>query len=156
MTIVPDEKFRISCTQVGPDGRFTQFYSTEITPQIFEKEIAPARTFVFYEDVKPLAEKGLIKGGSLESAIVIRGESVLSKEPLRFPDEFVRHKILDIVGDLALFGRRIKGHVIAVKPGHGAERGTGARARQAIRQDEDAWCRPRSCRRGRRCSTWWT
>jgi UDP-3-O-[3-hydroxymyristoyl] N-acetylglucosamine deacetylase/3-hydroxyacyl-[acyl-carrier-protein] dehydratase len=119
MTIVPDEKFRISCTQVGPDGRFTQFYSTEITPEIFEKEIAPARTFVFYEDVKPLMDKGLIKGGSLESAIVVRGDSVLSKEPMRFPDEFVRHKILDIVGDLALFGRRIKGHIIAVKPGHG-------------------------------------
>src|SRR5581483_11710921 len=119
MTIVPDNKFRVSCTQAGPNGRFTQFYSTEITPEIFEKEISPARTFVFYEDVKPLMDKGLIKGGSLESAIVIRGDSVLSKEPLRFPDEFVRHKILDIVGDLALFGRKIKGHIIAVKPGHG-------------------------------------
>jgi UDP-3-O-[3-hydroxymyristoyl] N-acetylglucosamine deacetylase/3-hydroxyacyl-[acyl-carrier-protein] dehydratase len=119
LVVLPDEKFRISCTQVGPDGRFAQFYSTEITPPIFEKEIAPARTFVFYEDVQPLMEKNLIKGGSLENAIVVRGEAVLSKEPLRFADEFVRHKILDIVGDLALFGRRIRGHVIAVKPGHG-------------------------------------
>jgi UDP-3-O-[3-hydroxymyristoyl] N-acetylglucosamine deacetylase/3-hydroxyacyl-[acyl-carrier-protein] dehydratase len=119
MIVVPDDKFRISCTQQGPDGRFTQFHTTEITPEIFEKQIAPARTFVYYEDVKPLMDKGLIKGGSLESAIVIRGDSVLSKEPLRFPDEFARHKILDIVGDLALLGRRIKGHVIAVKPGHG-------------------------------------
>ncbi len=119
MTIVPDDKFRISCTNVGPDGRFTQFFSTEITPAIYEKEIAPARTFVFYEDVKPLMDKGLIKGGSLENAVVVRGEQVLSKEPLRFKDEFVRHKILDIIGDLSLFGRTIKGHVIAVKPGHG-------------------------------------
>jgi len=119
MTIVPDPAFRISCTQVGPEGRFTQFYSTEITPAIYEKEIAPARTFVFYEDVKPLMDKGLIKGGSLENAVVVRGESVLSKEVLRYRDEFVRHKILDIVGDLALLGRPIKGHVIAVKPGHG-------------------------------------
>lgn len=119
MTIVPDPAFRISCTQVGPEGRFTQFLSTEITPAIYEKEIAPARTFVFYEDVKPLMDKGLIKGGSLENAVVVRGESVLSKEVLRFRDEFVRHKILDIVGDLALFGRPLKGHVIAVKPGHG-------------------------------------
>ncbi len=119
MTIVPDSKFRISCTQVGPDGRFTQFFSTEITPAAYEKEIAPARTFVFHEDVKPLIDKGLIKGGSLENAIVIRGEQVLGKEPLRFKDEFARHKILDVVGDLALFGRAIKGHVIAVKPGHG-------------------------------------
>ncbi len=119
MTIVPDAAFRISCTQVGPDGRFTQFYSTEITPAIYEKEIAPARTFVFYEDVKPLMDKGLIKGGSLENAVVVRGESVLSKEPLRFREEFARHKILDIIGDLSLFGRAFKGHVIAVKPGHG-------------------------------------
>ncbi len=119
MTIVPDSTFRVSCTQVGPEGRFTQFYSTEITPAIYEKEIAPARTFVFYEDVKPLMDKGLIKGGSLENAVVVRGESVLSKEPLRFRDEFARHKVLDIVGDLSLFGRAIKGHVIAVKPGHG-------------------------------------
>ncbi len=119
MTIVPDSTFRISCTQVGPDNRFTQFYSTEITPDLYEREIAPARTFVFYEDVKPLMDKGLIKGGSLENAVVIRGESVLSKEPLRFREEFARHKILDVVGDLALFGRAIKGHVIAVKPGHG-------------------------------------
>ncbi|MDQ3622525.1 MAG: bifunctional UDP-3-O-[3-hydroxymyristoyl] N-acetylglucosamine deacetylase/3-hydroxyacyl-ACP dehydratase [Verrucomicrobiota bacterium] len=119
MTIVPDSRFRISCTQAGPDGRFTQFHSTDITPAIFEKELAPARTFVFYEDVKPLMDKGLIKGGSLENAVVIRGESVLGKEPLRFKDEFVRHKILDIIGDLALFGRAIRGHVIAIKPGHG-------------------------------------
>ncbi len=120
MTIVPDPSFRVSCTNVGLDGRFTQFYSTEITPAIYAKEIAPARTFVFYEDVRPLMEKGLIKGGSLENAIVVRGDSILSKEPLRFTEEFARHKILDIVGDLALFGRNIRGHVIAVKPGHGA------------------------------------
>jgi UDP-3-O-[3-hydroxymyristoyl] N-acetylglucosamine deacetylase/3-hydroxyacyl-[acyl-carrier-protein] dehydratase len=119
MTLVPDPGFRISCTQVGPDGRFTQFYSTEITPAIYEKEIAPARTFVYYEDVKPLMDKGLIKGGSLENAVVVRGESILSKEPVRFKEEFARHKILDIIGDLALLGRSIKGHVIAVKPGHG-------------------------------------
>ncbi len=119
LVVLPDDKFRISCTQVGPEGRFTQFHSTEITPAIFEREIAPARTFVFYEDVQQLMEKNLIKGGSLENAIVVRGEAVLSKEPLRFTDEFVRHKILDIIGDLALCGYRIRGHIIAVKPGHG-------------------------------------
>jgi len=119
ITILPDTKFRISCTQVGPEGRFTQYMSAEITPEFYETQIADARTFVFYEDVKPLMDKGLIKGGSLENAIVARGDSVLSKEPLRFPDEFVRHKILDIVGDLALAGKRLRGHIVAVKPGHG-------------------------------------
>ncbi len=118
LILLPDNKFRISCTQAGPENRFTQFFSAEITPAIFEKEIAPARTFVYYEDVQPLMEKNLIKGGSLENAIVVRGESVLSKEPLRFPDEFVRHKILDVIGDLALVGQRVRGHVVAVKPGH--------------------------------------
>src|SRR5947207_9053138 len=120
LVLLPDEKFRISCTQAGPNNRFTQFLSMEVTPAAFEREIAPARTFVYYEDVQPLMEKNLIKGGSLENAIVVRGEAVLSKEPLRFADEFVRHKILDIVGDLALSGRRIRGHVVAVKPGHAA------------------------------------
>ncbi len=120
LVLLPDSKFRISCTQAGPNNRFTQFWSTEITPAIFEREIAPARTFVFYEDVKELMDKNLIKGGSLENAIVVRGDSVLSKEPMRFEDEFVRHKILDIIGDLALVGRRIHGHIIAIKPGHGA------------------------------------
>ena len=118
LVLLPDEKFRISCTQAGPNNRFTQYLSMEVTPAAFEREIAPARTFVFYEDVQPLMEKNLIKGGSLENAIVVRGEAVLSKEPLRFPDEFVRHKMLDIIGDLALVGRRIRGHVVAAKPGH--------------------------------------
>lgn len=119
LTIVPDKGFRVSCTQVGPNGRMTQYFSTEITPETYEKEIAAARTFVYYEDVQPLLEKGLIKGGSLENAVVIKGDSVMSKEAMRFPEEFARHKILDIIGDLMLSGKRIMGHVIAVKPGHG-------------------------------------
>jgi UDP-3-O-[3-hydroxymyristoyl] N-acetylglucosamine deacetylase/3-hydroxyacyl-[acyl-carrier-protein] dehydratase len=62
MTVVPDPEFRISCTQVGPEGRFTQYQSMTISADTFAKEIAPARTFVFYEDVKPLMDKGLIQG----------------------------------------------------------------------------------------------
>src|SRR3954453_9429300 len=112
MGLRPDPKFRISCTQSGPGNRFTQFLSVDVTPAVFEHEIAPARTFVYYEDVQALMDKNLIKGGSLENAIVVRGDSVLSKEPMRFEDEFVRHKILDIIGDLALVGQRIRGHVI--------------------------------------------
>ena len=119
LTIVPDKKFRVSVTQAGGHPQFTQFYSVEVTPETYEREIAPARTFVHYEDVQPLLEKGLIKGGSLENAIVLRGDAILSKEPLRFPEELARHKILDLIGDLMLSGKRIMGHVIAVKPGHG-------------------------------------
>ncbi len=142
ITVVPDKKFRISCTQSGPDGRFTQFKSLEITPEIYENEIAPARTFVFYEEVKPLLEKGLIKGGSLENAVVIRDEEVMSKEAMRFPDEFARHKILDIVGDLMLSGRRIMGHVIAVKPGHRPNTQMAQKINDAFRQIEAAAPKP--------------
>ena len=83
------------------------------------KELAPARTFTFYEDIKPLLEKGLIKGGSLENAVVIRGEELMSKEPMRFINEFARHKAMDLIGDLTLCGKPILGHVVAIKPGHG-------------------------------------
>src|SRR4026207_1209851 len=143
LVLLPDDKFRISCTQAGPNNRFTQFLSVEVTPGTFESEIAPARTFVYYEDVKPLMDKNLIKGGSLENAIVVRGEAVLSKEPLRFPDEFVRHKILDIIGDLALVGRRIRGHVVAVKPSH-ASNADLARlvTREQTRRSAVAFSRP--------------
>ena len=119
ITIVPCKTFKVSVTNVGPEGRFTQYFSSEVTPATYEKEICSARTFVYYEDVKPLLEKGLIKGGSLESAVVIRGNEIMSKEPMRFTNEFARHKALDIIGDLMLSGVRILGHVIAVKPGHG-------------------------------------
>ena len=120
LTVVPADRFRVSVTQVGPDGLATQFHSAEITPETYAKEIAPARTFTFMRDIQPLFAKGLIKGGSLDNAVVIQDDgSTVSTGPLRFPDEFARHKILDLVGDLALFGRRIRGHVIAVKPGHG-------------------------------------
>src|SRR5437016_13046231 len=77
LVLLPDEKFRISCTQAGPNNRFTQYLSMEVTAAAFEREIAPARTFVFYEDVEPLMEKNLIKGGSRENAIVVRGEADL-------------------------------------------------------------------------------
>src|SRR5438874_5315915 len=143
LVLLPDNKFRISCTQAGPNNQFAQFLSVDVTPAIFEAEIAPASTFVFYEDVKPLMDKNLIKGGSLENAIVVRGEAVLSKEPLRFPDEFVRHKILDVIGDLALVGRRIHGHVVAVKPGHATNAELArAIAREQTRRSAVATTRP--------------
>jgi UDP-3-O-[3-hydroxymyristoyl] N-acetylglucosamine deacetylase / 3-hydroxyacyl-[acyl-carrier-protein] dehydratase len=115
---LPYDGFKISCTNANHTGYFTQYKSVDIDPEMYRQEIARARTFVFYEEVEPLLEKGLIKGGSIENAIVIRGESVLSKEPLRYTDEFVRHKILDIVGDMSLFPVALKAHIIAAKPSH--------------------------------------
>jgi UDP-3-O-[3-hydroxymyristoyl] N-acetylglucosamine deacetylase / 3-hydroxyacyl-[acyl-carrier-protein] dehydratase len=118
MTLFPDEGFKLTCTSTDKGGRFTQFYSTEISPHTWEKELSNARTFCFYEEIEYLIKNGLIKGGSLENAIVIREDAVLTTEPLRYPDEFVRHKMLDILGDLTLVGRPIRGHLIALKPSH--------------------------------------
>jgi len=120
MTLFPYDGFKLTCTSADKEGRFTQFYSTDLTPTSWEKELAHARTFCFYEEIEFLFKNGLIKGGSLENAIVIRDDAVLTTEPLRYNEEFVRHKMLDIVGDLSLVGRPVRGHLIAVKPSHAA------------------------------------
>jgi UDP-3-O-[3-hydroxymyristoyl] N-acetylglucosamine deacetylase/3-hydroxyacyl-[acyl-carrier-protein] dehydratase len=120
MTLFPHDGFKLSCTSSDRQGRFTQFYSTELSPKNWEKELSQARTFCFYEEIEFLIKNGLIKGGSLENAVVIRDDAVLTNEPLRYPDEFVRHKMLDILGDLLLLGRPVHGHLIAVKPSHAA------------------------------------
>jgi UDP-3-O-[3-hydroxymyristoyl] N-acetylglucosamine deacetylase/3-hydroxyacyl-[acyl-carrier-protein] dehydratase len=118
MTLFPYDGLKISCTSSDKNGRFTQFYSVEVTPRTWETELSNARTFCFYEEIEYLIQNGLIRGGSLENAVVIRDDAVLTTEPLRYPDEFVRHKILDILGDLSLVGRPLQGHLIAVKPSH--------------------------------------
>lgn len=119
LTAVPYNGFRISFTI---DYRHpvlgAQFASMDITPEVFRSEIAPARTFCFYKDVKILQEKNLIRGGTLDNAIVIGDDGLMNREPLRFPDEFVRHKILDLLGDLSLLGHRLQGHFISAKSGH--------------------------------------
>ena len=118
MSVFPHDKLKISCTSADAGGRFTEFYSLEVTPESWRKELAHARTFCFFEEIEYLYKSGLIKGGSLENAVVIRDDAVLTNEPLRYPEEFVRHKILDIIGDLSLLGRPLLGHVIAIRPSH--------------------------------------
>lgn len=90
----------------------------ELDAEAFRREIAPARTFGFVRDIECLLAEGLARGGSLANAVVIDGEQVLNPEGLRFPDEFVRHKLLDLIGDLALLGAPIMAQVIAHRPGH--------------------------------------
>jgi len=120
MTALPCDQFKITCTSADRAGRFTQFFSLAVNPASWEKELSQARTFCFFEEIEYLFKNGLIKGGSLENAVVIRDDAVLTNEPLRYPEEFVRHKMLDIVGDLSLVGRPLLAHVIAVKPSHSA------------------------------------
>lgn len=116
ITILPYDGWRISFTSVNPHPHIgVQYEDFEITPDTFEREIAPARTIGFMQEIEALQAKGLALGGTLENAIVYDDTKCLT--PLRFPDELVRHKILDIIGDLALAGF-VRGHVIAVKSGH--------------------------------------
>ena len=84
----------------------------------YETTIAPARTFGFFEEVDMLRKSGLVRGGSLENAVVLSHDGVLNPDGLRFPDEFCRHKILDLIGDLALLGHPLIGHVVAERAGH--------------------------------------
>jgi UDP-3-O-[3-hydroxymyristoyl] N-acetylglucosamine deacetylase/3-hydroxyacyl-[acyl-carrier-protein] dehydratase len=130
----PHDGFKITCTSSDKGGRFTQFFSVELTPEMWESEIAQARTFCFYEEIEYLIKNGLIRGGSLENAIVIRDDAVLTAEPMRYREEFVRHKILDIIGDLSLVGVPLRGHIVAVKPGHAANCGLARRILQQARR----------------------
>ncbi|MDR1590497.1 MAG: bifunctional UDP-3-O-[3-hydroxymyristoyl] N-acetylglucosamine deacetylase/3-hydroxyacyl-ACP dehydratase [Puniceicoccales bacterium] len=115
---LPYDGFKITCTSADDRGIHTQHLSLDISPENYMSDIAPARTFAIYEDIEPLLQCGKIQGASLDSAILIKGNQILSKEPLRFSDEFVRHKMLDIMGDMALLGMDLRCHIIAVRPGH--------------------------------------
>jgi len=120
---LPSDTLKITCTSSDDRGIHTQHLTLEIDPEVYMAQIAPARTFTIYEDIEELLKLGKIQGGSLDSAIVIKGDKILSKEPLRFKDEFVRHKILDIIGDISLLGCSLKAHIVAVRPGHALNAG---------------------------------
>jgi UDP-3-O-[3-hydroxymyristoyl] N-acetylglucosamine deacetylase/3-hydroxyacyl-[acyl-carrier-protein] dehydratase len=115
---LPFDGLKISCTSADDRGIHTQHLSLTIDPDIYVAQVAASRTFTIYEDIEELIKLGKIKGGSLDCAIVIKGDKIISKEPLRFPDEFVRHKILDIIGDITLLGIPLKAHIVATRPGH--------------------------------------
>jgi UDP-3-O-[3-hydroxymyristoyl] N-acetylglucosamine deacetylase len=111
-----------------------QSRTLRITPESFVEEIAPARTFTFLKEVEMLRQQGLALGGSLENAVVIGDTGVLNTG-LRFDDEFVRHKILDVIGDMALIGYPLIGHLVAHRGGHALHTAFAAQ----VREDEDAW-----------------
>ncbi len=118
---VPNDGLRVSFTiQYDNPNVGTQYASFDLNPEVFVRDVAPARTFVLFKDVEALRSKGMIRGGSIENAVVVREDGIMNKEPLRFTDEFVRHKILDLIGDLGLLGRPVRGHIIAVRSGHEA------------------------------------
>jgi len=119
ITILPDESFRLTC-EVLFDHPLVgkQLLEMEVTPERYAQEIAPARTFGFLYELDQMRNMGLIRGASLENAVCFDRTGVMNPEGLRFADECCRHKALDLIGDLALIGKPLLGHVIAERAGH--------------------------------------
>jgi len=119
ITILPSDRFLLTCDvqfQHPLIGR--QMLDLEVTPERYAQEIAPARTFGFANELDQMRDMGLIRGASLENAICFDRDGVRNPEGLRFGDECCRHKALDLIGDLALIGKPLLGHVIAERAGH--------------------------------------
>jgi len=119
VAVYPSTTFKITCT-IDFDHPVIkkQTYSIDVSDKIFEGEISRARTFGFLHEVEYLKRYGLARGGSLDNAVVIDKDSILNEDGLRYTDEFVRHKILDCLGDFSLLGMPILGHLVVNKSGH--------------------------------------
>ena len=120
MVAIPADEFKISYTLHYPNSTYlyAQYVSFTINSENFCKEIAPSRTFSIYEEIEPLLEKGLIKGGGLDNAVIIKDDKILNPEGIRYSNEMARHKVLDLIGDLSLIGKRFNAHIIAIRSGH--------------------------------------
>jgi UDP-3-O-[3-hydroxymyristoyl] N-acetylglucosamine deacetylase len=132
--VYPGQGYSISYTIDFPAPIGQQRTCIDLAAETYGSEIAPARTFGYKADERKLRDMGLIRGASPENAIIL-GASGPENGPLRFPDEYVRHKVLDLIGDLALAGRRIEGHVVAVRAGHAMHTAFVAR----LLKDRSAW-----------------
>jgi UDP-3-O-[3-hydroxymyristoyl] N-acetylglucosamine deacetylase len=119
ITILPADRFLLSCDIFFDHplvGR--QTLEMEVTPDRYATGIAPARTFGFLHELEQMRNMGLIRGASLSNAVCFEGDGIMNPEGLRFPDECCRHKALDLIGDLALIGKPLLGHVVAERAGH--------------------------------------
>lgn len=132
--VYPGDGYRISYEIDFPVPIGKQAFELDLATETYGVEIAPARTFGFKEDEQQLRDMGLIRGVSEESAIILTRKGV-ENGPLRFHDEFVRHKVLDLIGDLALAGHRILGHVVAARAGHAMHTALVTR----LLKDRSAW-----------------
>jgi UDP-3-O-[3-hydroxymyristoyl] N-acetylglucosamine deacetylase len=134
--LVPDDGFHLSfAIDFASSAIKRQEMTFDLDAESFKQEISSARTFGFLHEVDQLRAAGLARGGSLENAVVISGDRVLNKEGLRYGDEFVRHKVLDALGDLYLAGAPIIGHFHGVRSGHAMNR----RLLNALFADSSAW-----------------
>ena len=119
VSIFPSPVFKITCS-IDYDHPMIrqQTFSMEVTDQLFQTEVSRARTFGFLNEIEYLKKVGLARGGSLENAVVVDKDGVMNKDGLRFEDEFVRHKLLDCIGDFSLLGIPVLGHVVTHRSGH--------------------------------------
>ena len=118
ISILPADSFRLTCDTDYPSPVGRQSLEMEVTPENYARGIAFARTFGWESDLEQMRNMGLIRGASLENAVCFTSSGVLNPDGLRVPDECCRHKALDLIGDLALLGRPLLGHVIAERAGH--------------------------------------
>lgn len=120
MVALPADSFKISYTlhYPGIQSIGSQYHSLEVNQETFKNEIANCRTFALYKELKMLMDANLIKGGSLDNAVVVHEDAVFSKEGKRFHNEMVRHKILDVIGDLTLVGFGFHAHILSICSGH--------------------------------------
>ena len=119
VSVEPAPGLTITCSIIFDSPLIgTQTRTCRLSPDIFRKEISPARTFGFTRDLVYLKQFSLGRGGSLDNAVVIDNDKILNADGLRFPDEFVRHKLLDCIGDFSLLGMPIQGHIVTHKSGH--------------------------------------
>lgn len=134
---LPSDTLRISYTLHYPHSAVigTQYSSFALSPEVFKKEIAPSRTFSIYEEIAPMIEKGLVKGGTLQSAVIVKEGRVFNPEGLRYSDEMVRHKILDLIGDLSLIPVAFSADIIAVKSGHSSNNAFANKLYDAINRE---------------------
>src|SRR5208283_2391154 len=132
--VYPGSGYRISYTIDFPAPIGRQKTCIDLAAETYGSEIAGARTFGYKADERKLRDMGLIRGASAENAIILSEKGPVNG-PLRFPDEYVRHKVLDLIGDLALAGRRLEGHVVAERAGHAMHTALVAR----LLKDRSAW-----------------
>jgi UDP-3-O-[3-hydroxymyristoyl] N-acetylglucosamine deacetylase len=136
MSVEPADDLVIDCVIDFPHPFINrQTFSFTLNNGSFARDIGSARTFGFTHEIEMLRKANLALGGSLENAIVLTADGMLNETPLRYPDEFVRHKILDIIGDLALLGMPMRGRITAEKSGHSVH----AQLMSKLLKDESAW-----------------
>ena len=135
LALYPSDHFKVTYS-IAFDHPLLRHQSrtVRLSEETFVEEIAPARTFTFLNEVEMLRQQGLAQGGSLDNAVVI-GDTGILNNALRFDDEFVRHKILDLIGDMALVGHPIIGHLVAHRGGHALHTAFAAQ----VREESDAW-----------------